>query len=80
MCSSDLDLEDQLDQVQQIISSADASLREILQGDLAQLQNSLDSIARAQRIADTARPEITIEHNQAGQGSRAIFGTDTPQP
>jgi hypothetical protein len=74
------DLEDQLDQVQQTISSADASLREILQGDLAQLQNSLDSIARAQRIADTARPEITIEHNKAGQGSRAIFGTDTPQP
>ena len=74
------DLEDQLDQVQQTISSADASLREILQGDLAQLQNSLDSVARAQRIADTARPEITIEHNKAGQGSRAIFGTDTPQP
>lgn len=74
------DLEDQLDQVQQTISSADASLREILQGDLAQLQNSLDSIARAQRIADTARPEIIIEHNKAGQGSRAIFGTDTPQP
>lgn len=74
------DLGDQLDQVQQTISSADASLREILQGDLAQLQNSLDSIARAQRIVDTARPEITIERNKAGQGSRAIFGTDTPQP
>lgn len=74
------DLEDQLDQVQQTISSVDASLREILQGDLTQLQNSLDSIARAQRIADTARPKITIEHNQAGQGSRAIFGTDTLQP
>ena len=66
--------------MQQTISSAHASLREILLGDLGQLQNSLDSIARAQQIADTVRPEITIKHNQAGQGSRAIFGTDTPQP
>jgi hypothetical protein len=74
------DLEDQLDQVRQAIGTADAPVRKILQDDLARLQNSLDSVARAQRIADTARPEVTIEGNEAGQYARAIFGTDTPQP
>jgi hypothetical protein len=74
------DLEDQLEQVQQTISSGDTSSREILQDDLARLQNSLDSIARAQQIADTARPEVVIKDNKAGQGARAINGTDTTQP
>ena len=74
------DLEDQLDQVRRAISTADASLREILQDDLARLQSGLDSITRAQRIADTAPPKVIVERNRAGQGSRAIFGTDTSQP
>jgi len=74
------DLEDQLDQVRQTISTADASLREILQVDQARLQSSLDSLARAQRVADTTHPEVVLERNRAGQGSRAIFGTDTSQP
>jgi flagellar biosynthesis chaperone FliJ len=41
------DLEDQLDQVRRAINTADASLREILQGDLARLQSGLDSITQA---------------------------------
>lgn len=74
------DLEDQLDQVRQAISTADASLREIFQDDLARLQSGLDSITRAQRIADNAPTKVIVERNRAGQGSRAIFGTDTSQP
>lgn len=73
------DLQDQLDELQRI-STADASLREVLLEDQAQLQSSLDSIAQAQQVADTTRPKVVIEHNRAGQGSRAIFGTDTSQP
>jgi hypothetical protein len=74
------DLEDQLHQVQQIISGADASFREILQTDQARLRSSLDSLARAQRVADITHPKVVVEDNRAGPGSRAIFGTDTSQP
>jgi ABC-type transporter Mla subunit MlaD len=74
------DLEDQLDAVRQTISAADASLREVLSEDQARLQSSLESIARVQRIADTTQPKVIIEDNRAGEGSRAIFGTDTSQP
>jgi hypothetical protein len=74
------DLEDQLDTVRQTISAADASLREVLEEDQARLQSCLDSIVRTQRIAETTRPQVTIEDNRAGEGSRAIFGTDTSQP
>ena len=74
------DLEDQFDQVRRAISTADASLREILRDDQARLQSSLDSIARAQRVADTTDLKVIVERNRADQGSRAIFGTDTSQP
>jgi hypothetical protein len=74
------DLEDQLESVRSKVSAADASLQETLLEDQARLQSSLDSIAQVQRIADTTRPNIIIEDNRAGEGSRAIFGTDTPQP
>lgn len=74
------DLEDQLDTVRHTISAADASLRGLLEEDQARLQSSLESIAQAQQIADTTRPKVTIEENCAGEGSRAIFGTDTSQP
>lgn len=74
------DLEDQLDQVRQIISTIDASMRDSLQADQAQLQSCLESLERAQRIADTAHPQVTVRSNRTSQGSRAIFGTDTPQP
>lgn len=74
------DLEDQLDVVHQNIISADASLRKVFEEDQARLQSCLDSLAQAQQIADTPRPELIIEDNRAGQGSRAIFGTDTSQP
>src|SRR5436853_2139583 len=74
------DLEDQLDQMKQAISAADTSTREVLQNDIDRLQSSLDSITQAQRIADNTHPRLTIKRNRAGQGSRAIFGTDTSQP
>ena len=74
------DLEEQLDQVRQTLSTAEASLRQVLQDDQARLQSSLNSLAQAQRIADSIQPDIIIERNRAGQGSRAIFGTDTLQP
>ena len=74
------DLEDQLDQVRQNINTAETSLRGILQVDQARLQGSLDSLVQAHRIADDIHPKVVIEHNRAGQGSRAIFGTDTSQP
>ncbi|KAL8696241.1 MAG: hypothetical protein Q9201_007758 [Fulgogasparrea decipioides] len=71
------DLEDQLAQVQQTVSTAEASLREVLQDDQARLQSSLNSLAQAQRITDGIHPSIVIQRNRADQGSRAIFGTDT---
>jgi hypothetical protein len=74
------DLEDQLDTVRQTISAADVSLRGVFEEDQARLQSSLDSIARAQRVAETTRAQVTIEDNRAGEGSRTIFGMDTSQP
>lgn len=74
------DLEDQLDVVRQTVSAADTSLLEVLKEDQARLQSCLDSIAQAQQVADTTRPRITIKGNRGGEGSRTIFGTDTPQP
>lgn len=74
------DLEDQLEAVRQTITAADTSLRQVLEEDQARLQSSLNSIAKAQRIANTTRPQVTIEDNRAGEGSRTIFGTDTSQP
>lgn len=74
------DLEDQLEAVRQTITAADTSLRQVLEEDQTRLQSSLDSITRAQRIADTTRPQITIEGNHAEEGSIAFFSTDTPQP
>lgn len=74
------DLEDQLEAVRQTISAADASLQQVLLEDQARLQSSLGSIALAQRIAETTQPKVIIEDNRAGQGSRAIFGTDTFEP
>ena len=74
------DVEDQLEAVRQTISAADASLRQVLEEDQARLQSSLDSIARAQRIADTTQSQVIIQDNRAGEGSRAIFGTDTSHP
>ena len=66
--------------VQRIRPTSEGSWREVLQDDQARLQSSLNSLAQAQKIADGIHPDIVIQHNQAGQGSRAIFGTDTSQP
>lgn len=74
------DLEDQLDQLRQTINTADVSLREILQADQVRLQSSLETLARAEQVANTIQPKVVIEHNRAGQGSRTIFGTDTSKP
>ena len=73
-------MEDQFDQVRRAISTADASLQEILRHDQARLQSGLDSITRAQRVVDTTHLKVIVERNRADQGSRAIFGTDTSQP
>jgi hypothetical protein len=74
------DLEDQLDQVRQAITTAAVSLRDTLEADQARLQRSLDGLAQAQRIADNSQSQVVIERNRAGQGSRTLFGTDTSQP
>jgi ABC-type transporter Mla subunit MlaD len=74
------DLEDQLDQVRHAISGAGASLRDLLQADQAQLQCGLESLAQAQRVTETTRPQVVIEENRGGQESRTLFGTDTSQP
>jgi phage gpG-like protein len=70
------DLEYQLDQVREAISTADASLHETLQSDIDQLQSSLDSIKQAQRVTDSTLPMVFIKNNEAEQDSRAFFGTD----
>ena len=74
------DLEDQLGQVRQAITTAEASLGDIVRDDQARLQRSLDSLAEAQMIIDHSKPQIVIERNRAEQGSRALFGTDNLQP
>lgn len=74
------DLEDQLAQVHRHIETAEASLRAVLQDDQAGLQNCLNSLAQVQQIANNVRPSVFIQDNRVGQGSRAIFGTDTLQP
>ncbi|KAJ6088412.1 hypothetical protein N7486_009673 [Penicillium sp. IBT 16267x] len=80
ICGVKDDLEDQLDRVKDTISAADASIRDILQVDQALLQRSLESLERAQLVADTAHPQVTISKNRSDEHSRAIFGTDTSQP
>lgn len=74
------DLEDQLEQVRQIIGAVDVSMRESLQADQARLQRCLDSLERAQGIANITRPQVTVRNNRTKQGSRAVFGTDASQP
>ncbi|OJJ43209.1 hypothetical protein ASPZODRAFT_169523 [Penicilliopsis zonata CBS 506.65] len=74
------DIQDQLDDIQRKISTSDESIRAVLQQDREHLQQSLDSLAQAQRIANAAPPNIVIESNRVDTGGCAIFGTDTPQP
>ena len=74
------DLEDQLDRVEQAISGAGASLRELLLADQTQLQSCLDSLAHAQRVADTTQVQVIIERNRGGEDSRTLFGADTSRP
>ncbi|OJJ33443.1 hypothetical protein ASPWEDRAFT_30519 [Aspergillus wentii DTO 134E9] len=74
------DLEDQLDQVRETISSADVSVQGVLQADQTHLQKSLESLERAQWVISTTQPQVIIKSNRAVQGSRAIFGTDVSQP
>lgn len=74
------DMEDQLDQMREAIRSTDASIRISLEADQARLVGSLKSIEWAHQIVDTTLPKVVVESNQAGQGTRTIFGTDTSQP
>jgi hypothetical protein len=74
------ELEDQLSQVGQAISGAGAALRDLLLADQAHLQICLDSLAQAQRVADTTQPQVVIERNRGGEESRTLFGTDTSRP
>lgn len=73
-------MEDQLDQVRHAISGAGASLRDLLQADQAQLQSGLESLAQAQRVAETTQSQVVITRNLGGQESRTLFGTDTSRP
>ena len=74
------DLEDQLEQLRETFSTADASLRDVLKSDQAHLQSSLDSIARARRISNTTRPKISIIDCTAGHRSLSLWGTDNVKP
>ena len=74
------DLEDQCDKVRDAIEVGDESIRDILQEDLESLRKSLESLERAQKVAQTARPAVVVKDNQAGDGSRILFATDTAHP
>lgn len=74
------DLEYQLNQLQDKMTAADGSLLEALQADQARLQSSLESLLQAQRVTDVTQASIVVRENRAGQGSRAIFGSDSSQP
>lgn len=73
-------VEFQLGQVRQIINTIGVSMLDSLHADQARLQSSLESLERAQRIADITRPQVTVRSNRTNQGSRAVFGTDSSQP
>jgi hypothetical protein len=74
------DVQGQLEEMQQKCSTAATSSQEMLQDDLARLQSSIDSITQAQQVADAVHPKVIIKSNEAGERSRALFGTDTSQP
>ena len=55
------DLADQLEELQDTVKGADASLRALLSDDVARLQRSLNSIAQAQRVVkNTKLTDTTI--------------------
>lgn len=74
------DLADQLEELQETVKGADASLRAVLNGDMARLQRSLNSIAQAQRVVKNTKPRIIIRDISHGPESRAIAGSDLTRP
>ena len=74
------DLADQLEELQETVKGADASLRAVLNDDVARLQRSLNSIAQAQRVVKNTKPRIVIRDISHGPGSRAIAGSDFTRP
>ena len=74
------DLADQLEELQETVKGADASLRAVLNDDVARLQRSLNSIAKAQKVVKNTKPMIVIRDINHGPGSRAIAGSDFSRP
>jgi hypothetical protein len=74
------DLADQLEELQETVKGADASLRALLNDDVARLQRSLNSIAQAQRVVKNTKPRIVIKDISHGPRSRAIAGSDFSRP
>jgi len=70
------DLNDQVEKVEEAIRDAAESLQDRLRADSAQLKGALQTLARAQQVANATRPQIVIEQNRTGKDGRAIFGTD----
>ena len=73
------DLEVQLSRIEQAISSAKPSARDLLT-DRAHLKSCLDSLAKAQRVAENTKAQVLIERNRVGEGGRGLFGADMFQP
>jgi hypothetical protein len=73
------DLEVQLSRIEQAISSAKLSARDLL-ADQAHLKSCLDSLAEAQRVAENTKAQVVIKRNRVGEGGRGLFGADTFQP
>lgn len=71
------ELEDQFEQVQQAIHTADTSMRAILASDRAQIRSCLDSLEQTQEIRENVRAQIVVLGNIAGPNSRLIAGTDS---
>ena len=74
------ELEDQQHQILGKISTAEASIKALLEKDRAQTESCLDSLEKA-RTERAARAHIIVSDNTAtGHGTRMIAGTDTSQP
>jgi hypothetical protein len=73
------DLEVQLSRIEQAIGSAEKSVYD-LHADQAHLKSCINILVEAQRVAENTQPQVVVERNRVGEGSRGLFGADTFQP
>lgn len=74
------ELEDQLDQLQEQISTANGSLKATVEADRAHMQLCLKSLEEAQAVRESKAHIVVSENTATGANTHLIAGTDTTQP